>query len=94
MTEAKLQSDVIRYLRDKGCYVIKAKPGAGVPMGCPDIIFMLEGFWGGIEVKANPRSAFKVLQEETLEKLNIWSWAKVVHPENWVEVKQELEVIL
>lgn len=94
MSESKLQSEILKFLRGRGCYAFKSKPGPGVPMGCPDIIFMLEGFWGGIEVKATRKSIFQPLQEETIKKLDTWSWAKVVYPENWPEVKAELESIL
>lgn len=94
MTESSLQSTIIKYLKNKGCYVIKTRPGTGTPDGCPDIIFMLEGFWGAIEVKAKPRSSFQPLQEETLEKLNNWSWAKCIDPTCWPECHAELEAML
>jgi Holliday junction resolvase len=94
MTEAKLQRDIIRYLKSKGCYVIKHSAGAGVPVGCPDLSFYLEGCYGFIEVKATSRSRYQPLQKETLEKLNGWSWARRVDPSNWDEVKQELERML
>lgn len=94
MTEAKLQSEVIKYLKGRGCYVIKTKPGVGIPKGCPDVIFMLEGFWGAIECKTSRTATYQALQEETLEKFNEWSWAEAVYPENWQEVRAELEAIL
>lgn len=94
--ESTLQTNIRKYLKDKGCYVIKTRPDArgSVPKGCPDIIFMLEGFWGAIEVKANPKSGYQVLQAETLEKLDTWSWARRVDPVSWPTIKQELEHIL
>lgn len=94
--ESRLQSDIRRYLRGKGCYVIKTRPDArsGAPKGCPDIVFMLEGFWGAIEVKKDPTAKYEVLQEETLEKMNNWSWAKRVDPTDWPVIREELEKIL
>lgn len=94
MSEAKLQSEITRYLKSKGCYVIKTKPGMGIPVGCPDIIFLLEGFWGALEVKASLKANFKPLQEDTLLKLDEWSYAKIVFPEIWPDVKLELETML
>lgn len=94
MSESSLQSIIVRYLKDKGCYVIKTKPQPGTPIGCPDIIFLLEGFWGALEVKASISAGFKPLQEDTLLKLGKWSYAKVVFPDIWPEVRQELENIL
>lgn len=92
--EAKLQSEIIKYLKKRGCYVIKTKPGPGTPVGCPDIIFLLDGFWGALEVKASKTSPYQPLQKEALQKLNNWSWAKRVDPSNWIEVRKELEGIL
>lgn len=91
-----LQAKIRHYLRHKGCYVIKTRPDArsSVPTGCPDIIFMLEGFWGAIEVKASPKAKYQPLQMETLELLNTWSWARRIDPTNWPDVQAELETIL
>lgn len=94
--ESILQSKIRKYLKDKGCYVLKTRPDArgGAPTGCPDILFMLEGFWGAIEVKDSPKAPYRPLQRETLELFNNWSWAKRVDPTNWKEIKEELERIL
>jgi Holliday junction resolvase len=93
-TESNLQSRIVKYLKSKGCYVVKTRPGVGTPDGCPDIIFMLEGFWGALEVKASPIAEYQPLQKITLERMNQWSWARRVDPTDWVEVKTELEAIL
>lgn len=94
--ESNLQAKIRKYLRDKGCYVLKTRPDArgGAPTGCPDIIFMLEGFWGAIEVKASLKAPYQTLQKETLALLDDWSWAKRVDPTNWPLVREELERIL
>ena len=94
MKESELQSKVIKWLKHKGCYVIKTSPGAGTPVGCPDIIALIEGLWLAIEVKANATSKFQPLQRETLDKLDKWSVAKVVHNGNWDKIKQELEEVI
>jgi len=93
MTEATLQANIIRWLKYRGSYVVKTQPGAGVPVGCPDIIFFKEGFWGALEVKASEKSKFQALQELTIAKLDDWSYCKIVFPENWDEIRSELETI-
>lgn len=93
-TEQKLQATIIKYLKSKGCYVIKHNAAPGVPVGCPDISFYIEGFFGFAEIKTNSKSPFRPLQKETIAKLNEWSWAKVISNDNWEEIKQELETIL
>ena len=92
--EATLQTKITRYLRSKGCYVIKTQAGPGVPRGCPDVLFFKEGFYGAIEVKASKTARFQPLQRETVAKLDDWSWARVCYPANWPEIRQELDVIL
>lgn len=92
--ESTLQSNIRKYLKSKGCHVLVLTGGPGIPDGTPDIIFMLEGFWGAIEVKARPSSTYQPLQKETLEKFNDWSWARRVDPATWPEARAELEIIL
>lgn len=92
--ESSLQSKIRNYLEGKGCYVLVVSVCPGIPVGCSDIIFMLEGFWGAIEVKDSPKAKYQPLQEETLTKFNDWSWGRRVDPTNWDEVKGELERIL
>lgn len=92
--EGTLQSNIRKYLKSKGCYVLVIRPQPGIPDGMSDVLFMLEGFWGAIEVKDSPTAKWQPLQKETLEKFAAWSWAKRVDPTNWGEVKQELERIL
>lgn len=89
--EGKFQSDVIRWLKSKGAYVIKTKPGPGVPVGCPDVIFLFEGAWGAIECKASKTARFQPGQQATLAKLQVWSpFVFKAYPENWESVKTEL----
>lgn len=94
--EKKVQQRLIRYLKKKGCYVIKTQvDGRGlVPVGCPDVWFVKEGFWGCAEIKGNEKSKFQPLQKETIEKLNQWSWCKVVHSDNIDDVISQLEKML
>ena len=92
--ESDLQSNIRKYLKSKGCYVLVIRPQPGIPDGCSDVIFMLEGFWGAIEVKKNPSAKYEPLQKETLEKLDAWSFARRVDQTNWPEVRAELEHIL
>ena len=92
--ESEFQGKVIKWLKERGAYVIKNSANPGVPMGCPDIVFFKEGFYGFIEVKPSKTAKFRVLQKETLTKLDKWSWAKAVYPDNWEETKTELAFLL
>ncbi len=92
--ESQLQTKIIQYLHSKKCFVMKCSVMPGVPVGTSDIFFCLEGFYGFIEVKKSKKAKFQPLQPEFLQKMAKWSWAKAVYPENWSEVKEELECIL
>jgi len=93
MLESKLQSEIIKWLRAKKCFTMKCG-GAGTPVGTADIFFCYEGFYGFIEVKKSAKAKFQPLQPEFLAKMSEWSWAKAVWPDNWDEVKAELEQML
>lgn len=92
--ESVFQAKVKEWLIEQGCYVIKNSAVSGVPTGCPDLVFFKEGFYGFIECKRTAKSPFQPLQKITLDKLNKWSWAKAVYPENWEEIQKELALIL
>lgn len=92
--EAETQKQLITFLKSKGCYVIKTKPGPGTPVGCPDVLALHEGFWGAFECKGSEKARFQPLQKETLAKLNDWSYATVVHPGNFEQIVAELDRML
>ena len=92
--EAKVQKRLAQHLRSKGCFVIITKPQPGTAAGTPDIIFMLEGFWGVIECKRSKDAPWRPLQKERFEKLADWSWGAVAYPENCDEVIAEIDAIL
>jgi Holliday junction resolvase len=89
--ESKLQSEIIAWLKINGVYVIKTRPGAGTPVGCPDIIGLYHQRWIAIEVKASDKAPFQAGQKYTLQLLKEGnSFVYVVCPENWELVKEEL----
>lgn len=95
MTEAQLQTKIVNWLKAKGLYVIKTKPGPGVPVGCPDVIGLMPGGgWVALEVKASEKARFQPLQKVTIAKLDKMYYSKAVFPENWDAVKKELESLI
>lgn len=92
--EAKVQKRLIAFLKGRGCYVIKTKPGLGTPVGCPDVFAFYEGWWGAFEVKATEKSPYQPLQKETIEKLDKWSTSWVVHSGNIDDVISQLKKML
>ena len=92
--EKKLQTEIAKWLRSKGCFVMVIQPQAGIPSGTADVFFCKEGFYGWLEVKASATSPFQPLQKEFIAKMDAWSYGRVVYPENWPKIQQELEEIL
>lgn len=93
--EARLQAKIIKWLKLKGCVVIKLSATPGVPNGIPDVLFLLDGGgWGFLEVKASEKAKFQPLQKQWVKKLDDMYWARVVYPENWLEIRDELETLI
>ena len=91
--EKRLQTKIIKWLKEQGAYVIKTKPGMGTPVGCPDIFFFNGDAWGAFEVKAKENARFGPGQEATLDKLRSWNPdVYVVYPENWPAIQAQLSV--
>lgn len=91
MTEVKLQSKIISWLKDNGCYVIKTRVLPGVPVGCPDIIALYKDRWLAIEVKADDKAKFRVGQKATLSHLrNTNKFVYVAYPKNWDSIRDEI----
>lgn len=89
--EAKLQSKIIKWLKEQGAYVIKTRPGPGTPVGCPDVIFLKGENWGAIEVKASAKAPFRVGQRETLDHLvKNNPHVYVANPGNWDFVRDRI----
>lgn len=102
--ESKFQSDVIKWLRSKGCFVIVTSAVAGIPTGTPDVLALIPGGgWAALEVKPkNPykkdgtalKGAFQPLQQATVAKLDKLYYSRVVYPEIWSEIRGELTQII
>lgn len=93
--EAKLQAKVITWLKQKGSVVLKLSATPGIPSGFPDVLALLDG--GGyiaLEIKSSEKARFQPLQKEWLKKLDEMYVARVVHPENWVQIRAELETLI
>lgn len=94
MKESAFQQLVVKWLRAKGCVVLKYQQNATTRASIPDILFLKEGFWGAIEVKKSKTAKYRPGQKETVAKMDAMSWARVIYPENWSEVQKELGQML
>lgn len=93
--EAQLQGKIIKWLKAKGCVVIKLPAAPGVPSGIPDVLFLIDGGgWGFLEVKSSPTAKFQPLQKQWIKKLDAMYFARVVYPENWEDIKKEIVSVI
>lgn len=92
--EGKLKTEVVKWLRAKGCFVWICKQDSTTQKGVADLFFCIEGMYGFLELKATKNSPRRPGQEAFIKKMDEWSYARMVYPENWNEVKKELEYML
>lgn len=94
-TESDFQNDIIiPFLKKHGCFVMKLSPMMGIPKGTADIFFCKELLYGFLECKKTKKSKRQPGQEMFIKKMDDWAFARVVYPENWEEVKADLEDVL
>lgn|SRR5574343_808509 len=64
--ESSLQSKIIKYLKENGCYVVKVVTATRA--GVPDILACYNGMFIGIEAKLNPKDITE-LQKYNIDKI-------------------------
>lgn len=94
MSEGKFQSQAITWLRAQGAYVIKTRPGFGIPSGCPDVFVFYGRNHADIEFKASEKAPYRAGQEATLSYLKRSGggnpFVYTAYPENWAEIQADL----
>lgn len=95
MAESNFQGKVVRWLRQKGCYVLTLTAHPGIPDGMTDVLALFDGGgWAALEIKKSKSAKFQPLQKATINKLDKMFYSRVVYPENWEEVRNELDQII
>ena len=94
MSESTFQSDVAKWLRGRGGYVLIISPRPGIPDGCPDVVALFPGLWITLELKTSETAKFQPLQEPTIAKLSKMGYSRAVWPKIWKEVQKELQQII
>ena len=92
--ESDFQKKVIKWLRSKGCLVLKYEANATTRVGVADVFFCKEGFYGFLECKKAKNSPVRPGQKEFIDKVDNWSYGKIIFPENWPETRKELDQML
>ena len=90
--ESNLQQKITKWLRSQKCFVWKMQQNTQA--GVSDLFFCYEGFYGFLEVKRSKTAKRRPGQEAFVRKMDEWSYARVVWPENWPEIQKELKEML
>lgn len=94
MNEGTFSAKGIKWLREQGAYVIKTRPGYGIPSGCPDTFVFYGRKHADIEWKASAKAPYRAGQEATLAFLKRSGdgnpFVYTAYPENWADIQQDL----
>lgn len=93
MRESQFQSMVIRYLKDKGAYVLNVAGGTQIPKGTPDLLVCWRGRFLGLELKTDTGKTTQLQKHHICEIRKADGFSKVVRPSDWESFKEELEDI-
>lgn len=92
--EKRFETKIKKWLDDHGCYYVKFFANAYTKVGVPDILASVNGYFVGIEVKAQNGKPSE-LQFYNLRKIReSGGFAYIVYPSGWEELKKILEGFL
>ena len=70
------------------------KMDAGYIQGIPDILILKGNRWAALEIKRDDKYKCQPNQEYYVERMDKMSFARIVTPQNWKEVLNELQSAL
>ena len=91
----KLESDFQKYFREAlenilpGCIILKNDPT--LRQGFPDLILLYKNKYAIFEMKRNSKSSKRPNQQYYIDYLGQWVIARIVSPENYKEVLNEVQ---
>lgn len=91
MRESQYQAKLIRRLKDMfpGCLILKNDPQ--YLQGVPDVLILLNGTWGALEVKLALDGEIQPNQRHYVELMDQMSFAAFICPENEELVLYDLQ---
>ena len=94
MLERSFQSKVIKELKKIFKDSIVLKLDAGYIQGIPDILILKGNRWAALEIKRDDKYKCQPNQEYYIKRMDDMSFARIVTPQNWKEVLDELQSTL
>lgn len=85
--EKNFENKIKRYLAAKGCYFVKYHGNAYSTNGTPDILASVNGYFVGIEVKAQNGKPTELQLKKIRDIRESGGFAWVVYPSGWDKFK-------
>lgn len=91
MKEGEYQNQLCEKIRKRipGALIMKTDPT--FIQGIPDLLIVKDKRWAALEVKKSEKASHRPNQDFYVNKMNNWSYAAVIFPENEKEIIDELE---
>lgn len=91
MTEGEYQNKLREKIEERipGALIMKTDPT--FIQGIPDLLIVKNKKWAALEVKKSKKAPHRPNQDFYVNKMNNWSYAAVIFPENEKEIIDELE---
>ena len=85
--EKQFENKIKKYLKDKGCYCVKYFGNAYSTNGTPDILACINGYFVGIEVKAQTGKPSDLQLVKIRDIREAGGFGYVVYPSGWERLK-------
>lgn len=93
-SEKSFENKIKKWLAANGCYYVKFFANGYTRRGVPDILASVNGFFVGIEVKAQGGNPSDLQYDNIREIRASGGFAWIVYPSGWPELKEMLTVLL
>lgn len=94
-SEKQFENKIKKYLKDHGAYFLKYWAGAQfTKSGVPDILACVNGYFVGIEVKAQNGKPSELQLYNIQQIRKAGGFAYVVYPSGWERLKDTLDGLL
>lgn len=94
-SEKQFENKIKKYLKDHGAYFLKYWAGAQfTKSGVPDILACVNGYFVGIEVKAQNGKPSELQLYNIQQIRKAGGFAYVVYPSGWEKLKDVLDGLL
>lgn len=92
--EKQFENKIKGWLKDHNCYYVKFFANRMTKSGVPDILACVNGYWVGIEVKAQNGHPSELQYYNVRQIRKAGGFAYIVYPSGWDQLRHILEGIL